>query len=86
LMNPQMIRVISSPSSSTTGFFTLIFAILFPPYLAREEVSRVRRSPASKRPDIRIRPGREQAAERLWRPRVAFLLTRMLRSKLGGGL
>jgi hypothetical protein len=31
LMNPQMIRVISSPSSSTTGFFTLIFAILSPP-------------------------------------------------------
>src|SRR5262245_8986760 len=27
-MNCQMIRVISSPSSSTTGFFTLIFAIL----------------------------------------------------------
>src|ERR1700739_2965365 len=27
-MNSQMIRVISSPSSSTTGFFTLIFAIL----------------------------------------------------------
>ena len=26
-MNAQMIRVISSPSSSTTGFFTLIFAI-----------------------------------------------------------
>src|SRR3954454_2881546 len=27
LMNDQMIRVISSPSSSTTGFFTLIFAM-----------------------------------------------------------
>ena len=27
-MNCQMIRVISSPSISTTGFFTLIFAIL----------------------------------------------------------
>ena len=27
LMKPQMIRVISSPSSSTTGVFTLIFAI-----------------------------------------------------------
>src|SRR3982074_3686616 len=26
-MSCQMIRVISSPSSSTTGFFTLIFAI-----------------------------------------------------------
>ena len=26
-MKPQMIRVISSPSSSTTGVFTLIFAI-----------------------------------------------------------
>jgi hypothetical protein len=26
-MNLQMIRVISSPSISTTGFFTLIFAI-----------------------------------------------------------
>ena len=26
-MNDQMIRVISSPSSSTTGFFTLIFAM-----------------------------------------------------------
>ena len=25
-MNAQMIRVISSPSSSTTGFFTWIFA------------------------------------------------------------
>jgi hypothetical protein len=28
LMNFQMIRVISSPSISTTGFLTLIFAIL----------------------------------------------------------
>src|SRR3954471_6102354 len=27
-MNCQMIRVISSPSSSTTGFFTLILAML----------------------------------------------------------
>jgi hypothetical protein len=27
LINCQMIRVISSPSISTTGFFTLIFAI-----------------------------------------------------------
>jgi len=27
-MNPQMMRVISSPSSSTTGVFALIFAIL----------------------------------------------------------
>jgi hypothetical protein len=27
LMNFQMIRVISSPSISTTGFLTLIFAI-----------------------------------------------------------
>jgi hypothetical protein len=27
LMNDQMMRVISSPSSSTMGFFTLIFAI-----------------------------------------------------------
>src|SRR4051794_3396556 len=27
LMNAQMMRVISSPSSSTTGFCTLIFAI-----------------------------------------------------------
>ena len=26
-MNCQMIRVISSPSSSTTGFWTLIFAM-----------------------------------------------------------
>src|SRR5690242_6137193 len=30
LMNFQMIRVISSPSISTTGFFTLIFGILLP--------------------------------------------------------
>ena len=29
-MNDQMIRVISSPSSSTTGFFTLIFAMCGP--------------------------------------------------------
>jgi hypothetical protein len=28
LMNPQMMRVISSPSSSTTGVFTLILAML----------------------------------------------------------
>src|SRR4051794_25391955 len=34
LMNAQMMRVISSPSSSTTGFFTLIFAIGGEPYLA----------------------------------------------------
>jgi hypothetical protein len=27
-MNPQMMRVISSPSSSTTGVFTLIFAMM----------------------------------------------------------
>src|ERR1700722_3575995 len=27
-MNPQMMRVISSPSSSTTGVLTLIFAII----------------------------------------------------------
>jgi hypothetical protein len=27
LMNPQMMRVISSPSSSTTGVFALIFAV-----------------------------------------------------------
>src|SRR5471032_2040031 len=30
LMNFQMMRVISSPSISTTGFFTLIFGILLP--------------------------------------------------------
>ena len=29
-MNFQMMRVISSPSISTTGFFTLIFGILLP--------------------------------------------------------
>ena len=31
-MNDQMIRVISSPSSSTTGFFTLIFAMCVGPW------------------------------------------------------
>ena len=31
LMSAQMIRVISSPSSSTTGFFTLILATLASP-------------------------------------------------------
>jgi hypothetical protein len=30
LMSFQMIRVISSPSSSTTGFATLIFAMVLP--------------------------------------------------------
>jgi hypothetical protein len=30
-MNCQMIRVISSPSSSTTGFFTLILAMSHSP-------------------------------------------------------
>src|SRR3954453_23363010 len=32
LMNDQMTRVISSPSSSTSGVFTSIFAIGAPPY------------------------------------------------------
>src|ERR1700761_354151 len=35
LMNCQMIRVISSPSSSTTGFFTLILLIRKRLHLAR---------------------------------------------------
>src|ERR1700753_1993551 len=35
LMYCQMIRVISSPSSSTTGLVTLIFAMEIGPYLER---------------------------------------------------
>jgi hypothetical protein len=54
LMNPQMMRVISSPSSSTTEVFTLIFAILS----SSKEKWAGFAAPGrpAKRPDIRIRP------------------------------
>jgi hypothetical protein len=38
-MKCQMIRVISSPSSSTTGLATLIFAMILDPMRLRTEAS-----------------------------------------------
>jgi len=58
LDEPQMMQVISSPSSSTTGIFTLIFAVLS----SSREVSRVHRDRQSRKSgDIRTRPSPEQA-------------------------
>src|SRR5262245_53168280 len=49
LMNCQMIRGISSPLSSTTGFVTLIFAIYLATSVRAREIlgDRARRAPAN---------------------------------------
>src|SRR5918911_992550 len=68
LMKCQMIRVISSPSSSTTGFSTLIFAIIRAlvlvgaPERARRAEARDSCRPATARGRYSTRPGGAHAA------------------------
>src|SRR6187401_3028132 len=65
LMNCQMIRVISSPSSSTTGLFTLIFATVSTPLLrlTRRQTSRSGERPVARAQHRRAAGPVESAAE-----------------------